>query len=149
MKLVIRKGEIRAILFVVVGWPIAYFGWGWLEKHTDLGAAFDASFKYGVLIQHVTYYGAKPHDCDFLSAPIGYKHCSYQRAFLAEWIILSPDNQPMGYGTLQEAPPRECSTDLLDFAHRCYVADLLPGERRPTSQWHAQRVEIHWKKVED
>ena len=92
----------------------------------------------------------QPHDCDFLTAPLGEKHCSYKREYLAEWIALSSDNppRPIEYGTMQEEPPTRCSQDASDRMHGCHYIGALADGIPATPQWRAHHVEVRWQKGE-
>jgi hypothetical protein len=118
-------------------------------RDSDWLARVYAANHYGVPYANIEIIGKRPHDCDFMTAPLGEKHCSYEREYLAEWFTLSTNHEPITYGTDQESPPTQCSSDPFEFAHRCYwVNDLRPDEH-PTAEWRARSVEIHWRKVEE
>lgn len=93
----------------------------------------------------------RPHDCDFLTAPLGSKHCHYELEGNADWFKASPGapGRAIVYGTLQPTPPETCATEQLDFAHRCYDLGDVPPDLHPTPEWRPQYVEAHWRKVED
>ena len=121
--------------------------WYWFSD-SDWAVQQRAASKYKLPDSRIAIAGVQPHDCDFLTAPIGEKHCSYKREYLVEWITLSSKNRPISYGNMQESPPTACSLEQLDFAHRCYETELQPGEQA-TPGWHARHVEIRWRKVEE
>jgi hypothetical protein len=131
-------------LLVVAGVGV-WFGFvresAWLAKE-------HATRQYGVPDSKIEFVGTRPHDCDFLTAPIGSKHCHYEREYIAEWLTLSKSGYPISYGNRQAQPPTACSSEALDFTHRCYVTELQPGEQ-PTADWRARNVLIQWRKVED
>jgi hypothetical protein len=133
---------VPLLLVAIVAW-FAFRDADWLAK------AY-ASGHFGVPDKEIEVEGKRPHDCDFLTAPLGSKQCSYEREYLAEWFALSTDNppRPISYGTVQETPPTQCFSAETDFAHRCYYTELKPGEQ-PTPQWRARHVEIRWRKVEE
>jgi hypothetical protein len=123
----------------------------WLVvRDTDWATKMCASTHYSIRVNQVEIASKRPHDCDFMSAPLGSKHCSYERIYEAEWIIQSTDNppKPISYGSLQAEPPTSCSQATLDFSHRCYYIELKPGET-VSGQWHARKVSITWKKVDE
>jgi hypothetical protein len=132
-------------------WPVVIIGVvAWMFVHdSDWVIRLYAENHYDLTEDKVGISGNKPHDCEFITAPLGSKHCSYEREYLAEWLTLSGDSppRPITYGTLQEQPPTRCSADYSDLMHKCYYAELSPNEHA-TSQWRARRVEIRWKKVE-
>ncbi len=43
-------------------------------------SAFILSYRFRVNEENI-YIQKKPHDCEFLSAPIGRKHCSYEKVY--------------------------------------------------------------------
>lgn len=135
----------------VTGWAVlATIGgtaWYW-SSDSDWAVQNRTAAKYGVPYDKVSIVGARPHDCDFMTAPIGEKGCSYKRDYLVEWMALSTANRPITYGSLQADPPTTCSVAELDFQHQCHEVEIPPNER-PGPGWHARYVEIHWKKVEE
>jgi hypothetical protein len=50
--------------------------------------------------------------------------------------------------TPQSSAPKTCSQQSEDYDHRCYYIGLNPGET-VSSQWHARKVGVSWKKVDD
>jgi hypothetical protein len=137
---------------VVIFWLIVVFGlssW-WTVRDSNWFATLYAKSKYNVASEKIEISGKKPHDCDFMTAPIGSKHCSYKREYLVEWLTLSTDNprRPITYGTLQEMPPTNCSSNYDDSMRKCYYTEISTGERA-TSAWTARRVEVRWKKIEE
>ena len=139
------SGPIWSVL-VVCGLGL----WWWNTRDSDDNARQHASTEYALPANKIEIEGKQPHDCEFSTAPIGQKHCSYKRVYEAEWITLSADNPPLpiSYGTLQEKPPIACSQDPSDLMHKCYYTELPPGERA-TRQWSARHVQIRWKKVDE
>lgn len=122
-----------------------YFGF----RDSDWLARNHAGQTYNLPDSKIQFEGTQPHDCDFLSASLGSKHCRYEREYLAEWVTLSTTNEPIVYGNDQESPPTSCSHVELDFAHWCYrINDLVPNEHI-TAGWHARSVRIIWRKVEE
>lgn len=89
----------------------------------------------------------RPHDCDFMTAPIGAKHRSYQRECLVESYMLSPigAHHPIEYGTMQEKQPPSCWQP--DPA--CPEIDNPQPDEHPSFGWQARRVQIRWRNVED
>ena len=91
----------------------------------------------------------RPHDCDFLTAPIGTKHCSYKREYLVEWYMLSPTgaHHPIEYATVQERSPPQC----WEPDPACPEIDNLQPDEHPSVffGWQARSVQIRWRKVEE
>jgi len=139
------NGSSGFLLLVVAGVAL----WYGVLRDSDWLAKSTAESKYGVPESKIQIAGTRPHDCEFLTAPLGAKHCSYEREYRAEWLSLSKNNEPLVYGTYQESPPTVCSLVETDFAHRCYHANDLGSDERATAGWHARSVEIHWRKVEE
>lgn len=135
------------VLVVIVIAAIAL--WYGVVRDSDWLARFHANSQYGVPDRKIQIAGNRPHDCEFMTAPLGEKHCTYTREYRAEWFTLSKSNQPIVYGTNQESPPTACSSVDTDFAHRCYYINDLGPDEHPTAAWHARSVEIHWRKVEE
>ena len=131
------------ILLAIAGGVVWYF-----YSQSDTAAKRHTAEKYGLPESKIQISGSRPHDCDFLTAPLGLKHCSYKRKYLAEWMTVSTARYPITYGNLQEEPPTTCSNEELDFAHRCYVTELQADEHAAPG-WHARRVDIEWQKVEE
>jgi hypothetical protein len=119
-------------------------------RDADWVAKAYAVNQYTVPSSKVAVSGTHPHDCDFMTAPLGSKHCAYKREYRAEWLTLSIDNppRPISYGTLQAEPPTACSQDNMDFAHKCYYTETRPDEHA-TNLWTARNVLISWRKVEE
>lgn len=139
------EGSSFVVLLIVIAIALWYGG----VRDSDWVARNHAERRYGLPDGKIQIEGKRPHDCDFMTAPLGEKHCSYEREYLADWFTLSTNKEPITYGTLQEDPPTVCSSDGTDFAHRCYwVNDLAPDEH-PTAGWRARSVEIRWRKVEE
>ncbi len=117
----------------------------------DWFAKLRASLYYAVPYNEVYVSGKRPYDCDFLTAPLGAKRCSYKREVDIQWFTLSSDTppRPIQYGTIQSTPPTACSTDETAFDTRCYyISDLKPDEH-PTRQWSPRVIELTWRKVQD
>lgn len=142
-----NSGEGIGCLFFGVVFCVGVW---FMVKDYDWYASWRASQKFDVVAEKIQIVDKHPHDCDFLSAPMGQKHCSYERKYLAEWITLSNDSppRPISYGLIQSEAPTSCSQAADDFEHKCYYVDLKPGEQALKS-WRARRVELHWTKVED
>lgn len=132
------------VVFVFAGFAL----WDGV-RDSDWLAKAQARSKYGVTDSKIQIEGTRPHDCDFLTAPIGEKHCSYEREYLADWFTLSTTHEPIEYGNDQPNPPTTCSPNETDFQHRCYVINVLGPDEHPTVEWHARVVEIRWRKVEE
>jgi hypothetical protein len=123
--------------------------WYGVVRDSDWLAKVNAKSQYGVPISKIQIVGNRPHDCEFMTAPLGEKHCSYKGEYRAEWFTLSKNNEPIVYGTNQESPPTACSSEETDFAHRCYRINDLGLDEHPTAGWRARSVEIRWRKVEE
>jgi hypothetical protein len=132
------------IFLGLIALAVSYF----LIRDSDWLAKRHATSQYGVPDSKIETWGTRPHDCDFLTAPIGLKHCRYEREYLAEWFTLSKSGYPISYGDRQAQPPTACSAEELDFTHRCYVTELQRDEH-PTANWRARFVVIRWRKVEE
>jgi hypothetical protein len=79
------------VLFVIAGFVfLVYF------KDTPWANAVWYSFEYNVGFGDVTT-GARPHDCDFLAAPLGDKGCGYKayvQVFNGDGALVAGDNAP-------------------------------------------------------
>jgi hypothetical protein len=138
-----RLGAYAGLL--VAGGVVAWFGF---VRDSDWLVRDRASTWYGVPDSRIEVdEGKTPHDCDFITAPLGEKHCVYTREYLATWYKLG-EHGPIQYGNTQEAAPTDCSVIETDFAHRCYLIDDLKPDEHPTADWHARRVFIRRQKVE-
>src|ERR1700733_4767335 len=94
-----RSGDPSGwILFGVIAIAL----WFGLVSDSDWLAKEHATSQYGLPDRKIQIVGKRPHDCDFMTAPLGEKHCSYKREYLADWFTLSTSNQPIAYGTIQE-----------------------------------------------
>jgi hypothetical protein len=133
------------VLIIVAGAGL----WYGFVRDSDWLAKSHARSHYGVPDSKIQIAGNRPHDCEFMTAPLGKKHCSYEREYRAEWVTIPKTNEPIVYGTNQESPPIFCSSSETDFAHRCYPVNGLGPNEHLTAGWHARNVEIHWRKVED
>jgi len=124
--------------------------WDSVVESDWFGKAY-AAFQYSVPMERISFGGKRPHDCDFMTAPIGEKHCSYHRKYLADWVTLSGDSppRPISYGELRETEPSTCSQDPQDFTHKCYYIGDEPGSQIIQAGWHARAVEITWQKADD
>lgn len=83
----------------------------------------------------------KPINCDFLTAPIGYKGCSYKRyvqAFNGAGVLVAGDNAPR-YGSDNKTGKPIYSNDG-GKTWNWYYGDK-PPERKPT------RVTVSWVKA--
>ena len=138
-------GTTGLVILVIAGIAL----WYGVVRDSDWLAKGNAKSQYGVPDSKIRIVGDRPHDCEFLTAPLGEKHCSYKREYRAEWLTLSTTNEPIVYGNNQESPPTACSSIDTDFAHRCYPINDLGPDEHPTAGWHARSVEIHWRKVEE
>jgi hypothetical protein len=132
------------VFLAVIGVAVWYFG----IRDSDWLARSHARQKYSVPDSRVQIAGTRPHDCDFWTAPLGIKRCSYERQYLADWFTLR-NNLPVVYGNDQATPPLGCSSNELDFAHACYPINDLKPDEHPSAQWSARSVEIRWHKVEE
>ena len=72
--------------FIIFWAMIAAFIW-----FTWLG---DSELRYNVQYDEVTYID-KPHDCDFLTAPLGIKNCSYEKNALLMLFSISIKGEPI------------------------------------------------------
>jgi len=121
----------------------------WEIRDSDWFAKIYAATKYSLPQSKIDIEESRPHDCDFMTAPVGSKHCSYKREYLAEWFTLSKNNQPISYGTIQQEPPTTvCYSAESHLLHRCYHIELQPDEY-PLSGWRARHVEIRWRKLKE
>jgi hypothetical protein len=138
-------GSIGFIGLIIAG-AVLWYGF---VRDSDSLAKSHAQSQYGVPNSKIQIAGKRPHDCEFMTAPLGEKHCFYEREYRAEWVTLSTTNDPIVYGTDQESQPISCSSSETDFAHRCYPVNGLKPNEHLTAGWHARSVEIHWRKVEE
>jgi hypothetical protein len=120
------------------------------ESDLDWIVTNRAEGRYHLGADKIAVHGKRPHDCDFMTAPLGSKNCHYEREYAVEWLALSGDSPPrsISYGTMQAEPPSKCSPDVEDFAHKCYYVSLGPDEHA-TNVWSARKLEIKWLKVDD
>ena len=144
---VAKRGRNNAGMRVFIG--VAAVLGIWEIRDSDWFAKIYAATKYSLPQTKIDIEGSRPHDCDFMTAPMGSKHCSYKREYLAEWFTLSKSDQPISYGTIQQEPPTTvCYSAESDLAHRCYHIELQPDEY-PLTGWRARHVVIRWRKVEE
>ena len=129
-----------SVCVLVAGGVVAWFGF---VRDSDWLTRDRASTWYGVPDSKIAVDDGKPpHDCDFMTAPLGVKHCSYKREYFVTWYKLG-EHGPIQYGNAQAAAPNDCSVIETDLTHRCYfIADLQPDEH-PTANWRARRVPEH------
>jgi hypothetical protein len=121
----------------------------WEIRDYDWFAKIYAATKYSLPQSKIEFEGSRPHDCDFMTAPMGSKHCSYKREYFAEWFTLSKSNQPISYGPIQQEPPATvCYSAESDLAHRCYHIERQPDEY-PLTGWRARHVVIRWRKLKE
>ena len=141
-----RSNDSAGVLSLVILAGIAL--WYGVVRDSAWRARAEANSQYGVPYSKIHVDAKRPHDCDFMTAPLGAKHCSYTREYRAEWFSLY-GGKPVTYGTIQESPPTACSSVDTDFAHRCYFIDDLGPDEHPSAVWRARNVTIFWRKVED
>ncbi len=71
--------------FIWLAVPAALLLWSFWDSPTVIGV------RYGVDSEKVIGAG-EPHDCDFWTAPIGRKHCSYEAQYQKDkdgWLYVS------------------------------------------------------------
>ncbi|MGC1523796.1 MAG: hypothetical protein WA803_19800, partial [Steroidobacteraceae bacterium] len=114
--------ESGCLVLLIAGAAVIWFS----TSDSDWVAKLYATNHYDLPSSKVSFEKSRPHDCDFMTAPLGSKHCSYKRDYSVEWLTLSSDKpqRPIIYGTLQEDPPAACSQNEFDFAHKCYYVDM-------------------------
>jgi hypothetical protein len=118
-------------------------------RDTDWFTKIYAAIKYSLPQSEIEIEGSRPHDCDFMTAPMGSKQCSYKREYLAEWFTHSKSNRPVSYGSIQqEAPNTMCYSAESDLVHQCYHIELQRDEY-PLTGWRARHVVVRWRKVEN
>jgi hypothetical protein len=132
-----------AVLLLVPEFASDIWNSDWMAKER-------ARFQYNVPRARIHVDSNRPYDCDFLTAPIGKKHCSYERVFNIEWLGMSSDLpvHPVVYGTYQPTPPDHCATEPTAFAQQCYYAKLESDEQL-TPGWKPHAVYLDWRRVED
>jgi hypothetical protein len=127
---------------------VAAVVWYFFIRGSDWAARSYAGEHYHVPDQKIVV-EKRPHDCDFWTAPLGAKHCSYKREYLVQWYMLAPwgAHHPIQYTTMQEDQPPRC----LQPGSDCFeIADLQPDEHPDVFfGWQARRVLVQWRRVEE
>lgn len=83
------------------------------------------------------------HECEFMTAPIGDKHCHYERRVVVNWLALSNDTPPRPVLYTGFNPPTPCTPEKCE-----YPDDPLTGEH-PTHYWQVTGIFVTWEKVND
>jgi hypothetical protein len=128
---------------------VAVAVWYFLIRDSDWLTEYHVAERYGLPESKIVA-ASRPYDCDFWTAPLGAKHCTYKRMYFVEWLALSMDKppRPVAYNTSGKAPGVVCTETFPAASQGCYyIDDLEPGEK-PAIQWKARRVQIQWRKVE-
>ena len=96
------KNEAGGWIFVGLLAVAVWFFW---LRVSDWLATYRARNTYNLPNSKIHITSNRPHDCDFMTAPIGQKHCHYEPSYLARWVTLSTANTPIVYGNGADVPP--------------------------------------------
>jgi hypothetical protein len=114
------SGYFGVVLFGLFVWLVFFDGWRevWYSR---LGYAW----AYDIPYNNVNF-AKRPHDCDFMTAPLGEKHCHYSSTIVASYKV---DKSSTG--------TKICSNDL----GKTWTSDCWPGQ--------TDYLTIEWNRVED
>ena len=133
------KGLLWALfwLAVIAAGIIRLFFW---NNPTVIGTWYDTRFSTNA---PVNIEDTPHHDCEFMTAPIGEKHCHYERRVVVNWLALSDDDPPRPVLYTGFNPPVPCTTE------KCEYPDVAPTGEHPTHDWQVRGIFVSFEKVND
>jgi len=124
-----------------------------MYHHSDQGIRNRTADHYQLPVSYVDL-EQRPHDCEFMTAPLGAKHCLYKPEYVINWVKMTDGSgnvlpKLVEYGTAQEEPPKGCFQDSPDVGRHCFDTELASPNIQVGKDWRARHVVIVWQKVED